>query len=202
MQSALVVRRSKRVTGSAKAGLVFPVGRVYRFLKEAKLASRISAGAPVYLTAVMEYLSAEVLSIAGGYCKDARRSRITPRFITLSILNDDELHKVCGDVLIPAGGVMPHIDPALLYKRDGSKLPRAYKTDYPSVYYACRAFARQNAKPVPSWSKFKKRYEVFGCDVPAVGWIDSWLTKHYATRAEYTEMMEEKESKKISICLR
>lgn len=45
---------------SHKAGLQFPVGRIARFLKSGKYAERVGAGAPVYLSAVLEYLAAEV----------------------------------------------------------------------------------------------------------------------------------------------
>jgi len=38
---------------SAKAGLQFPVGRVARYLKAGKYATRVGAGAPVYMAAVM-----------------------------------------------------------------------------------------------------------------------------------------------------
>ena len=40
---------------SAKAGLQL-VGRVARYLKAGKYATRVGAGAPVYLAAVLEYL--------------------------------------------------------------------------------------------------------------------------------------------------
>jgi len=50
----------KAVSRSAKAGLQFPVGRIARFLKAGKFATRVGAGAPVYLAAVLEYLAAEV----------------------------------------------------------------------------------------------------------------------------------------------
>ena len=56
----------KAVSRSSKAGLQFPVGRIARFLKKGKYAERIGAGAPVYLAAVMEYLAAEVLELAGN----------------------------------------------------------------------------------------------------------------------------------------
>ena len=36
----------KSVSRSKKAGLQFPVGRVHRYLKQGKYASRIGAGAP------------------------------------------------------------------------------------------------------------------------------------------------------------
>ena len=45
----------KSVSRSSKAGLQFPVGRIARYLKKGKFASRIGAGAPVYLVS-LEYL--------------------------------------------------------------------------------------------------------------------------------------------------
>lgn len=53
-------KATKSVSRSAKAGLQFPVGRIARFLKAGKYAERVGAGAPVYLSAVLEYLAAEV----------------------------------------------------------------------------------------------------------------------------------------------
>lgn len=53
-------KASKSVSRSQKAGLQFPVGRIARFLKAGKYAERVGAGAPVYLSAVLEYLAAEV----------------------------------------------------------------------------------------------------------------------------------------------
>ncbi len=38
-----------KVSRSSKAGLQFPVGRIARYLKKGKFATRIGAGAPVYL---------------------------------------------------------------------------------------------------------------------------------------------------------
>ena len=53
----------KATSRSSKAGLQFPVGRIARFLKKGKYAERVGAGAPVYLSAVLEYLAAEVKPI-------------------------------------------------------------------------------------------------------------------------------------------
>ena len=60
----------KSITRSTKAGLQFPVGRIARYLKQGKYATRIGAGAPVYLAAVLEYLAAEVLELAGNAARD------------------------------------------------------------------------------------------------------------------------------------
>ena len=50
---------------SRRAGLHFPVGRVHRHLRKGLYASRIGSFAPVYLAAVMEYLCAEIIELAG-----------------------------------------------------------------------------------------------------------------------------------------
>ena len=54
----------KSQSKSSKAGLQFPVGRISRFLKKGKYASRVGAGAPVYLASILEYLTAELPEFA------------------------------------------------------------------------------------------------------------------------------------------
>lgn len=111
----------KAVSRSSKAGLQFPVGRIARYLKKGKYAERIGAGAPVYLAAVLEYLSAEVLELAGNAAKDNKKNRIVPRHIQLAIRNDEELSKLLGEVTIANGGVLPNIHSVLLPKKTGKK---------------------------------------------------------------------------------
>ena len=107
----------KSVSRSAKAGLQFPVGRVARFLKKGNYAERLGGGAPVYLAAVLEYLTAEVLELAGNAARDNKKNRIVPRHIQLAVRNDEELSKLLGSVTIAAGGVLPNIHSVLLPKK-------------------------------------------------------------------------------------
>ena len=111
----------KSSSRSAKAGLQFPVGRVARYLRQGRYAARVGSGAPVYLAAVMEYLAAEILELAGNAARDNKRSRIIPRHLQLAVRNDEELNKLLGGVTIAAGGVLPNIHAVLLPKRKGSK---------------------------------------------------------------------------------
>lgn len=113
--------KSKAVSRSAKAGLQFPVGRIARFLKKGKYAERVGAGAPVYLAAVLEYLAAELLELAGNAARDNKKTRIVPRHLQLAIRNDEELSKLLGSVTIAQGGVLPNIHSVLLPKKTAGK---------------------------------------------------------------------------------
>ena len=111
----------KPVSRSAKAGLQFPVGRIARYLKKGRYATRVGAGAPVYLAAVLEYLCAEVLELSGNAARDNKKNRIVPRHVQLAIRNDEELSKLLGGVTIASGGVLPNIHSVLLPKSKGKK---------------------------------------------------------------------------------
>lgn len=84
-------------------------------------AERIGAGAPVYLAAVLEYLAAEVLELAGNAARDNKKTRIIPRHIQLAVRNDEELSKLLSGVTIAEGGVLPNIHAILLPKKTGKK---------------------------------------------------------------------------------
>uniref|UniRef100_A0A5S6QQF2 Histone H2A n=1 Tax=Trichuris muris TaxID=70415 RepID=A0A5S6QQF2_TRIMR len=116
----------KSRTRSSKAGLQFPVGRIHRLLRHGNFAKRIGAGAPVYLAAVLEYLTAEVLELAGNAARDNKKVRVIPRHLLLAIRNDEELSKFLRGVIIAQGGVLPHIHANLLPKRTEAKVAKKH----------------------------------------------------------------------------
>ena len=84
-------------------------------------AERLGTGAPVFLAAVLEYLAAEVLELAGNAARDNKKTRITPRHIQLAVRNDEELSKLLAGVTIAEGGVLPNIHSVLLGKTKSGK---------------------------------------------------------------------------------
>ncbi|KAL3267644.1 hypothetical protein HHI36_024307 [Cryptolaemus montrouzieri] len=113
--------KGKAKSRSSRAGLQFPVGRIHRLLRKGNYAERVGAGAPVYLAAVMEYLAAEVLELAGNAARDNKKTRIIPRHLQLAIRNDEELNKLLSGVTIAQGGVLPNIQAVLLPKKTEKK---------------------------------------------------------------------------------
>ena len=137
------VAGKKSQSKSSKAGLQFPVGRMGRFLKKGKYATRVGAGAPVYLAAILEYLTAEILELAGNAARDNKKTRIIPRHIQLAVRNDEELNKLFGGVTIAQGGVLPNIH-SVLVPKVSTKEPKAAAPKAEKKGKASKASASQD----------------------------------------------------------
>jgi len=77
-----------------RAGLTFPVGRCGSMLRKGGYSNRTGRGAAVAMAAVMEYLVAEILDLAGEVCKDHKKKQLRPRHIELSVRNDGDFGRL------------------------------------------------------------------------------------------------------------
>ncbi len=101
--------KAKAKSKSGRAALQFPVSRILRYLWKGRYSRR------VYLAAVMEYLAAEVLELAGN----------AARHLQLAVRNDEELNRLLSGVTISQGGVIPNIHAVLLPKKSSEKVAKA-----------------------------------------------------------------------------
>lgn len=90
---------------SKASNIIFPVTRIENIMMELSISERKSATTAVYLAAVLEYFTGEILELAGNNARDNKKVRITPRHIKLAILNDDELSILLKGVVM-SGGVL------------------------------------------------------------------------------------------------
>jgi len=100
---------------SARADIIFNAQKCFQKLKKSTN-QRVRKEAGVYMATVLEYLVAEILEVAGDATKQAKKRRITPRSIMLSVRSDEELSALTKKVHFAESGTIPFIAPVLLQK--------------------------------------------------------------------------------------
>ena len=146
------------------AGLVFPVMFTRKLLTMEEMGSkifqRVGAAGPVYLAAVLEYLTAEILELAGNAARDNDKRTIKPYHFLLAMSNDFELETMFDNLGIVLTGipVRPGVDKALLFtkaekdkraaERGKKRIGKARKNNKGGYYKVPGAKALQDIKKV------------------------------------------------------
>ena len=87
--------KKKSQSKASKAGLVFPIPKINKRMARSGWTERVGGTAPVWLSAICEYMAREIVEAAGKTCTDGgKHKRITPRDVILAIDNDPELNRV------------------------------------------------------------------------------------------------------------
>lgn len=102
-----------------KAGIIFSPSLVEKFLRQfGYIKIMVNSLAPIYLAAVLEYLTYEILDISNELCKENKKVRINVRDMELAIRTDNELNNlfIKLNINLLGGGVIPFIHSSLITK--------------------------------------------------------------------------------------
>jgi histone H2A len=97
-------RRVKTVSGSTKAGTLYPTGRLNRLFKQGRYSDRYSRSAGIFMAGVLEYITAEIIELAGSVCEENKKKTIAPKHLNLAVRSDPELNKLMHSITISQGG--------------------------------------------------------------------------------------------------
>lgn len=113
-----------------KLNLNYSMGNKRKFKNKQGDGRKITTPSAVFMTAVVEYLTAEVLELSGEVAKNMKKQRIVPRHILAAIRMDEELNNFLPrSTMITSAGVMPKPLPSFLMKNN---VPRSEWTAGPN----------------------------------------------------------------------
>ncbi|XP_028378798.1 histone H2A-Bbd type 2/3-like [Phyllostomus discolor] len=93
-------RRTRTRTRTARAELLFSVSHLERLLREGHYAQHLTPSAPVFLAAIVQYLTATVLQLAGNEAQRSGCRRITPQLVDMAIHNNALLSVFFGSTTV------------------------------------------------------------------------------------------------------
>ena len=107
--------KNNRVSITSRTGLNFSPSAAKRFFN-----GRSGATAKMYLAAVLEYLTAEMLELAGNCSRDYKKIKITPRHLMIAVYNDEELDTLFkrNNIQIIGGGIIEYVPSSFLPEKD------------------------------------------------------------------------------------
>lgn len=73
------------------------------------------------MAGALEYITCEILELAGDVCLEEKKKVIVPKHINLGIRSDEELSKLIGNTQISEGGQLKNIHEALLPEKKMKK---------------------------------------------------------------------------------
>ncbi|NXL52098.1 H2A1A protein, partial [Podilymbus podiceps] len=86
--------KKSRTSRSSRAGLLFPVSRVDRQLRRGCFAERFGARAPVYLAAVLQWVTHKTMEAAGKISKKSKQRCISPSHLEMAVRKSSVLKQL------------------------------------------------------------------------------------------------------------
>ncbi|XP_052557711.1 late histone H2A.2.2-like [Tympanuchus pallidicinctus] len=88
--------KKSRSSRSSRAGLLFPVSRTDRQLRRGQFAERFGASAPVYLAAVLQWVTHKTMDVAGRISKKSNQQCISPCHLQMAVKSSSVLKHLLG----------------------------------------------------------------------------------------------------------
>ncbi len=79
---------------------MYPTGRLNRLFRQGRYSERISRSAGVFLAGVLEYITAEIIELAGSVAEENKKKTISPKHLNLAVRSDPELNKLLHSITI------------------------------------------------------------------------------------------------------
>ena len=112
--TSIITDERKRI--EKRAGMNFSVSRVDHLTRVHCPELKISEKAMVYLTAVLEYMCAEIMELSGNVARGFKKQRVTPHHISYAIQQDEEISALFDTVTLN-GSVLPNIPFRILHHK-------------------------------------------------------------------------------------
>jgi len=180
----------RKLSKSIRAGLTFPPSRFQKKLEKGAYAPKVGFGAGLYLAAIVEYLCAEVLELAGNAARDNARTRISPRHVMLAVRNDEELNKLLDRVHIANSGVIPSVHRILLHTLEQRRKLQE-RGELPSDTVLCSQLTPEVVLGSTNEGKEEKRKRYEDSDED-----ETYRQKKKKSKSESSEGSPKKEKKK------
>ncbi|EGW02413.1 histone H2A-Bbd type 1 [Cricetulus griseus] len=87
-------KRKETISRITRGQLQFSLDRIERFFRDGNFSQRLSASAPVFLAGVLEFLTSNILDLAGREAHANGTRLITPEHVTQVVQNNDQLREV------------------------------------------------------------------------------------------------------------
>ena len=94
-----VTAKKAKMSATARASLCIPPAKARQCLVKQGV-PRVSDKSAVVAAAVVEYIIAEVLEVAGKVTKDNKRTRVTLDDVSTAVRSDDELNRTVGNICL------------------------------------------------------------------------------------------------------
>ena len=91
-------------------------------MKHGLYAKRTSKDAAVFLASVLEYITSEVVEVAGQLTMNDSKVTMTPKHINLGMRSDHELSKLAASMIVSQGGTLSNINEDLFPKKKAKQV--------------------------------------------------------------------------------